>query len=157
MSVASMSGARRNRGRRETDPAPAGPTLGTFIVSWQLSLEAAGKSPKTVRSYTDSVKALCAFLDAVDGVIDVLSEPARLGKLAGRRVDGPVVTGREGRLFTAADRVDHRFGDTVLTGHAGVCPPFELGFPAGPDGDDRHLEQPGTQSASRTAAHGPVR
>ena len=74
MSVTSMSGARRNRRRREADPAPVGPALGTFIVSWQLSLEAAGKSPKTVRSYIDSMRALCAFLDAqgmpsdVDGV-----------------------------------------------------------------------------------------
>ena len=78
----------------------------------------------------------------MDGAVDVLSEPARLGKLAGRRVDGPLVIGREGWLVTAADRVDHSVGDTVLTSHAGVCPPFELGFPAGPYSDDRHLGQP---------------
>ncbi len=64
MSVADMGNARRKRGRRETVPAPAGPSLRTFITSWQLSLEAAGKSPRTVRSYTDSARALCAFLDA---------------------------------------------------------------------------------------------
>src|SRR5450631_2010407 len=64
MSVADMGNARRKRGRREATPAPAGPSIRTFITSWQLSLEAAGKSPRTVRSYTDSVRALCAFLDA---------------------------------------------------------------------------------------------
>ena len=64
MSVANMGNARRKRGRRETTPAPAGPSIRTFITSWQLSLEAAGKSPRTVRSYTNSVRALCAFLDA---------------------------------------------------------------------------------------------
>ena len=64
MSVANMGNARRKRGRRETTHAPAGPSLRTFITSWQLSLEAAGKSPRTVRSYTDSVRALCVFLDA---------------------------------------------------------------------------------------------
>jgi site-specific recombinase XerD len=64
MSVTSMGNARRKRGRQESAPASAGPALSTFVTSWQLSLEAASKSPKTVRSYTDSVKALCAFLDA---------------------------------------------------------------------------------------------
>ena len=62
MSVADMGNARRKRGRRETTAAPAGPSLRTFITSWQLSLEAAGKSPRTARSYTDSARALCAFL-----------------------------------------------------------------------------------------------
>src|SRR5262249_34965848 len=60
MSVTSMQEARRNRGRRTA--AAAGVDLTAFITSWQLSLEAAGKSPKTVRSYTDSVKALQTFL-----------------------------------------------------------------------------------------------
>ncbi len=80
MSVTSMSGARRNRGRREVDPAPAGPALSTFIVSWELSLEAAGKNPKIVRSYTDSVKALCAFLDA-QGMPSDVEGPAGAGCL----------------------------------------------------------------------------
>jgi len=62
MSIADMGNARRKRGRREATPALAGHSLRTFITSWQLSLEAAGKSPRTVRSYTDSVRALCAFL-----------------------------------------------------------------------------------------------
>jgi site-specific recombinase XerD len=60
MSVTSMQEARRNRGRRTA--AAADVDIAAFITSWQLSLEAAGKSPKTVRSYTDSVKALQAFL-----------------------------------------------------------------------------------------------
>lgn len=74
MSVTSMREARRNRGRRAATPAPAGPSIATFSTSWQLALEAAGKSPKTVRSYTDSVKALGAFLASqgmptdIDGV-----------------------------------------------------------------------------------------
>lgn len=55
MSVTSMGNARRKRGGRESAPAPTSPALSTFITSWQLSLEAASKSPKTVRSYTDSV------------------------------------------------------------------------------------------------------
>jgi site-specific recombinase XerD len=93
MSVTSMSGARRNRGRRETDPAPAGPALGTFIVSWQLSLEAAGKSPKTVRSYIDSMRALCAFLDAQgmpSGVDGVGAEHLRAFLLSEERRTSPV-------------------------------------------------------------------
>jgi site-specific recombinase XerD len=64
MSVTSMGEARRGRGRRGSAAAPSSPALHTFVTSWQLALEAAGKSPRTVRSYTDSVKALAAFLDA---------------------------------------------------------------------------------------------
>jgi integrase len=59
MSVTGIGGARRGR-RAE----PASPPIGTFITSWQLALEAAGKSPRTVRSYLDSVRALARFLDA---------------------------------------------------------------------------------------------
>jgi len=43
-----------------------GVDIAAFVTSWQLSLDAAGKSPRTVRSYTDSVKALRAFLVAQD-------------------------------------------------------------------------------------------
>ena len=57
-----MGNARRKRGRLEATPAPAGPSLRTIITSWQLSLEAAGKSPGPSASNTDSVRALCAFL-----------------------------------------------------------------------------------------------
>jgi site-specific recombinase XerD len=39
-----------------------GAPLSGLIDSWQLSLEAAAKSPRTIRSYTDSVRALHAFL-----------------------------------------------------------------------------------------------
>lgn len=60
MSVTSMRDARRSRARHAA--AAAGLDLAAFLTSWQLSLEAAGKSPKTVRSYTDSVKALQTFL-----------------------------------------------------------------------------------------------
>ena len=56
MSVTSMREARRSRGRRTA--AAAGVDLAAFVTSWQLALEAAGKSPRTIRSYTDSVRAL---------------------------------------------------------------------------------------------------
>jgi site-specific recombinase XerD len=62
MSVTSMGEARRNRGQREGTRAASGPPLTAFVTSWQLALEAATKSPRTVRSYLDSVKALHAFL-----------------------------------------------------------------------------------------------
>jgi site-specific recombinase XerD len=69
MSVTSMQEARRSRGRRAA--MAAGLDLAAFVTSWQLSLEASRKSPKTVRSYTDSVKALQAFLTAQDMPADV--------------------------------------------------------------------------------------
>lgn len=69
MSVTSMQEARRNLGRRTA--AAAGMDLAAFATSWQLSLEAASKSPKTVRSYTDSVKALQKFLVAQGVTADV--------------------------------------------------------------------------------------
>jgi site-specific recombinase XerD len=62
MSVTSMGEARRNHGRRDGIRASADPPLTAFVTSWQLALEAAAKSQRTVRSYTDSVKALYAFL-----------------------------------------------------------------------------------------------
>jgi site-specific recombinase XerD len=62
MSVTSMGEARRNRGHGDGARAAAGPPLTAFVTSWQLALEAAAKSPRTVRSYLDSVKALHAFL-----------------------------------------------------------------------------------------------
>ncbi|MGP8000628.1 MAG: tyrosine-type recombinase/integrase [Streptosporangiaceae bacterium] len=62
MSVTSLGEARRNLGHRDGTPASAGPPLATFVTSWQLALEAAAKSNRTVRSYTDSVRALYAFL-----------------------------------------------------------------------------------------------
>jgi site-specific recombinase XerD len=58
-SVTSMGDARR---RRSSANVPKGAPLNGLIDSWQLSLEAAAKSPRTVRSYTDSVRALSAFL-----------------------------------------------------------------------------------------------
>src|SRR5690348_8319309 len=69
MSVTSMREARRTRARCAV--AAAGVDLAAFVTSWQLALEAAGKSPKTVRSYTDSVKALQAFLVAQGMTADV--------------------------------------------------------------------------------------
>src|SRR6266702_5891122 len=59
-SVTSMREARRSRARRTA--ATSGPALSTFIASWQLALEAAAKSSRTVRSYTDSGRAFCRFL-----------------------------------------------------------------------------------------------
>src|SRR6266566_3722280 len=69
MSVTSMQEARRSRGRRTA--AAAGVDLAAFVTSWQLALEAAGKSPRTVRSYTDSVRALQKFLVALGMTADV--------------------------------------------------------------------------------------
>ena len=60
MSVTSMREARSGRGRRTA--AAFGVDLAALVTSWQLSLEAAGKSPRTVCSYTDSVRALQKFL-----------------------------------------------------------------------------------------------
>jgi site-specific recombinase XerD len=62
MSVTSMGEARRNRGRKDGTPLSEGPQLTAFITSWQLALEAAAKSARTVRSYLDSVRAFHAFL-----------------------------------------------------------------------------------------------
>ena len=62
MSVTSMGEARRNQGRRGRTRASAGPSLTTFVTSWQLALEAASKSNRTIRSYLDSVRNLYAFL-----------------------------------------------------------------------------------------------
>ncbi len=59
--VTSMREARASRARR-AKAAQVGTPITTFIASWQLALEAAAKSPKTVRSYTDSVRWLCRFL-----------------------------------------------------------------------------------------------
>ena len=58
MPVTSMGQARRNRGRRDGSRAADGPPLTAFVTSWQLALDAAAKSARTVRSYLDSVKAL---------------------------------------------------------------------------------------------------
>ena len=69
-SVTSMREARRaapDAPRR----AESGPPLTTFIASWQLALEAANKSPQTVRAYTDSVRSLCKFLVDHDMPADV--------------------------------------------------------------------------------------
>jgi site-specific recombinase XerD len=66
-----MGEARRDRSQRDGCRAPAGPPLTAFVTSWQLALEAAAKSPRTVRSYLDSVKALHAFLTAQDMPSDV--------------------------------------------------------------------------------------
>jgi site-specific recombinase XerD len=58
--VTSMREARRSRARRAA--ATSGPALSTFIASCQLALGAAVKSSRTVRSCTDSARALCRFL-----------------------------------------------------------------------------------------------
>jgi site-specific recombinase XerD len=49
------------RSRRQV---PTSPLLLDMIPSWELALEAANKSPGTIRSYVDSVRALAAFLPA---------------------------------------------------------------------------------------------
>jgi site-specific recombinase XerD len=67
-SVTSMGEARR---RRASTSVSEGPPLTTFITSWELALEAAAKSPRTVRSYLDSVRALHKFLTAEGMPTDV--------------------------------------------------------------------------------------
>lgn len=67
MSVTSKHEPRSNRGHRPT----TSPALVSFVASWQLALEAAAKSPKTVRSYTDSVRALCAYLAVQEMPADI--------------------------------------------------------------------------------------
>ena len=41
----------------------------SLLPSWELALRASGKSPKTIRSYTDSVRKLGAYL-AASGLTD---------------------------------------------------------------------------------------
>jgi site-specific recombinase XerD len=47
---------------RVSDSAP----LASLLPSWELALQAAGKSPKTITSYLGSVKSLAAYLAAND-------------------------------------------------------------------------------------------
>ncbi|GAA4059555.1 tyrosine-type recombinase/integrase [Actinomadura miaoliensis] len=47
--------------RRPRAAAPTGTPLLTIVDSWELALDAAGKSPKTIRGYTDTVKALARW------------------------------------------------------------------------------------------------
>jgi hypothetical protein len=61
-SVTSMREAGRSPARGP-QAVESGPALSTFTASWQLALEATAKSLKTVRSYTDSVRWLCRYLD----------------------------------------------------------------------------------------------
>jgi integrase/recombinase XerD len=67
-SVTSMGEARR---RRASASVSEGPPLTAFVTSWELALEAAAKSPRTVRSYLDSVRALHKFLTAEGMPADV--------------------------------------------------------------------------------------
>jgi site-specific recombinase XerD len=79
MSVSRIDSAKTATSRRRSaraEPAPVSPPLSTFVSSWQLALEAAHKSPKTVRSYTDSAKALCVFLATREMPTDVDSVDA---------------------------------------------------------------------------------
>lgn len=50
----------KHRAARASDSAP----LTSLLPSWELALHASGKSPKTIRSYTDSVRKLAAYLTA---------------------------------------------------------------------------------------------
>src|ERR1700730_1551065 len=46
-----------------TATAPPG-SLERLLVSWELSLRAAGKSPKTIETYTEGVRQLIEHLEA---------------------------------------------------------------------------------------------
>jgi integrase/recombinase XerD len=54
---------------RASDSAP----LASLLPSWELALRASGKSPKTIRSYTDSVRKLAAYLASAGLTDDVES------------------------------------------------------------------------------------
>jgi site-specific recombinase XerD len=56
------SGSTLNTTQRRRSGAPAGAPLEGLIESWEISLEARDLSAKTIRSYTDTAKALCRFL-----------------------------------------------------------------------------------------------
>lgn len=71
MSVTSTLQPQHGRRKPAATSAPTSPPLASLIGSWQLALEAASKSPKTTRSYTDSAKALCAYLAAQGMPADV--------------------------------------------------------------------------------------
>lgn|SRR5215467_3086301 len=47
---------------RASDPVSSGTPLTAMLRSWRLALDAARKSPKTIRSYLDSVRALSRYL-----------------------------------------------------------------------------------------------
>jgi site-specific recombinase XerD len=58
-----------------------------LLPSWELALESDNKSPKTIKSYLASVRALTAFLAANDmpaGVDDVMTESIRAFLVAER-------------------------------------------------------------------------
>lgn len=61
------------RSRRQVTPTP--PLLG-MIPSWELALQAAGRSPGTIRSYLDSVRGLGAFLSehGLPGGVETIGE-----------------------------------------------------------------------------------
>jgi site-specific recombinase XerD len=61
--VTSMGEVRRARAKRAAASAPGVPLVG-LVPSWELALEAAAKSPRTTRSYLDSVRAFDKFLVA---------------------------------------------------------------------------------------------
>jgi site-specific recombinase XerD len=54
---------------RASDSVP----LAALLPSWELALRASGKSPKTIRSYTDSVRKLGAYLASAGLTDDVES------------------------------------------------------------------------------------
>lgn len=71
MSVIDFHAARAKRatsprGRATVRQVPSGNRLIRLLDSWALSLDESGKSEKTIRSYTDSVRALCAYLTEHD-------------------------------------------------------------------------------------------
>ena len=62
-------------------------SVAALVPSWQLALESGNKSPKTIKSYTVSVRSLSKFLrdhDMPDGIEDVAPEHIRAFLLAER-------------------------------------------------------------------------
>jgi len=159
-SVTSMRDARQARARR-AQAATSGPPLTTFIASWQLALEAAAKSPKAVRGYTDSVRWLCRFLVEHDMPADV------------EGVDAPHIRAyllHEEQRTSAVSAAHHFRNIRVFFGwlaSEGECenpnPMDRVGTPkvterakacAGPASVSRAESRPGCRSARRPADSG---
>jgi hypothetical protein len=49
-----------------------GAMIAGWVDSWELSLDAAGKSPKTIASYTGSARAIAKFAGAKPVTVDTL-------------------------------------------------------------------------------------
>jgi hypothetical protein len=73
-------------------------SVAALLPSWQLALESANRSPKTIKSYTASVRSLAKFLrdhDMPDDIDKVGPEHIRVFLVSERERTSPAF-GREG-------------------------------------------------------------